>query len=131
MTSRRRDAETWGRRAEAMAAFYLRLKGYRIIGRRIRTPLGEIDLIARRGKVLAIIEVKARKDLEGGLAAIGARQRQRLLRAALFHIARNPALSALSLRFDAMIMRPCRLPRHIAGAFDHDGMSSMRRSGGL
>ena len=62
--------EAWGRWAESLAAWSLRLRGYRIVARRFRTPLGEIDLIAQRGRLVAFVEVKARTDLEQALVAL-------------------------------------------------------------
>ena len=67
-SERRQGAERLGRRAESIAAWYLRLKGYRILARRYRTPLGEIDLVAKRGQTLAFVEVKARTSQEQGSA---------------------------------------------------------------
>jgi putative endonuclease len=72
--------EAWGRWAESVAAWSLRLRGYRIVARRFRTPLGEIDLIARRGRLVAFVEVKARGDLEQALVALSLKQRQRTAR---------------------------------------------------
>jgi len=66
MTDDRRRREGWGRKAESLAAFALRLKGYRVLARRLRTPAGEIDLIVRRGATIAFVEVKARADPWGG-----------------------------------------------------------------
>ena len=62
----RRTAYLFGQKAETLAALWLRLKGYRILARRFRAPPGEIDLVARRGRVLALVEVKARADLAAG-----------------------------------------------------------------
>jgi putative endonuclease len=81
-----------GRRAEVVAALWLMAKGYRILGFRLATPLGEIDLLAQRGGVLAVVEVKSRTSLEAALEAVTYEQRERLRRAGA-HIAahRRPA----------------------------------------
>ena len=117
----RRRAEGWGRRAEDFCAFVLRAKGYRILARRFRCPAGEIDIVARRGGVLAIVEVKARPTVEAALEALTARQRARLERAALAYLATGTAgfvpQSDFSLRFDLMVVTPWRWPRHLANAW--------------
>ena len=113
----RRRAETWGRAAESLAAWRLRLKGYRIVARRFRTHLGEIDLIACRGRVLAMVEVKARDEEEAALAALPARQRQRIERAALTFLQQQPRFSDFALRFDLILVVPWRWPRHIIDAW--------------
>jgi len=109
--------EAWGRWAESLAAWSLRLRGYRILARRFRTPLGEIDLVARRGGLLAFVEVKARADMEQALAALGQRQRERTVRAAELFLLRRPDLAGLTLRFDLIAVRPWRLPRHLCDAW--------------
>ncbi len=114
---RRRKAVRSGRRAEALAAWWLRLKGYRIEARGFRVPAGEIDLIARRGRVLALVEVKARRSLEAAGEAIAPRQRRRIARAAEAYLQRRPALANLELRFDAVLIVPGRLPRHLPDAW--------------
>jgi putative endonuclease len=102
-----------GRRAEHLAAFWLRLKGYRVLARDYRAGVGEIDLIARRGRVLALVEVKARGGLAEAGEAIGERQQQRIARAARAFLQRHPGLGTLDLRFDAILIAPGRWPRHI------------------
>ena len=109
--------EAWGRWAEGLAAWSLRLRGYRIIARRFRTPLGEIDLIAQRGRLLAFVEVKARTDLEQALLALSPRQRQRTARAAELFLLRRPDLAGHTLRFDLVAVRPWRMPRHLVDAW--------------
>ena len=113
----RRAAERRGRGAEAAAAWLLRLKGYRILARDLRTPVGEIDLIARRGRVLALIEVKTRATRDQAAAAISPRQRQRIARAGEAFLARRPDLAALDLRFDALLLAPGRWPLHVVDAW--------------
>jgi len=114
---RRRRAERDGRLAEALAAIWLRLKGYRILARRLKTPVGEIDILARRGTVLAVVEVKARRDRSLAAEAITPRQWHRLARAAEWALAHRPEWVGLSLRFDALLLARGRLPRHVADAW--------------
>jgi putative endonuclease len=109
--------EAWGRWAESLAAWSLRLRGYRIVARRFRTPQGEIDLVARRGRLLAFVEVKARGDLPQALLALSPRQRQRHARAAELFLVRHPDLAGHTLRFDLVAVRPWRLPRHLVDAW--------------
>ncbi len=113
----RRKAYGRGRRAEALAAWWLRLKGYRILARGFRVAAGEIDLIARRGRQLALVEVKARPSLEQAGAALLPRQRERIARAAEVFLQRHPGLAGLDLRFDVVLLAPGRLPRHLANAW--------------
>ena len=79
-TARRQRAWRRGQAAEALCVAWLMLRGYRIIGRRLRTPVGEIDIAARRRQTLAIVEVKARADQRRALETISAGQRRRLVR---------------------------------------------------
>jgi putative endonuclease len=117
----RRAAEERGRRAETVAAWLLRLKGYRILARRYTTPVGEIDLIARRGGLVAFVEVKRRARLQDAAAAVTATGRRRVARAAAVWLAAHPAAAGLDLRFDVVIAAPRRLPRHLPGVFDAEG----------
>ncbi|MBA4210221.1 MAG: YraN family protein [Parvibaculum sp.] len=112
-----RAAHRLGLRAETLAALFLRLKGYRILARRLKTPAGEIDMVVRRGRSLAIIEVKARGDATGAAEALQLRQLKRLERAASHFLGRNPALASLDLRFDVVLVTPFRLPRHMKDAW--------------
>jgi len=106
-----------GRRAEAIAAVWLMLKGYRILGFRLRTPQGEIDLLAQRGKVLAIVEVKRRATLETALETVTEMQRERLRRAGRAIAARRPSLQNLSIRLDLIALAPGKLPIHTPDAW--------------
>jgi len=103
VTGRRRRAWRFGRTAEMVCAGVLRLKGYRILARDVRTPVGEIDIVARRGRVLAFVEVKARRSADG-YDVIGSRQKNRILRAAEAFMSRRPALANLDVRFDVMLV---------------------------
>lgn len=113
-----------GLAAETVAALWLMLKGYRVLGRRVRgapgSGVGEIDLIARRGRTLAFIEVKTRPALDEAAFAIGPEQRRRIARAAEAFLAARPDLRGLDIRFDAVLVAPRRLPRHWPGAWSAD-----------
>lgn len=115
--ARKRAAWRLGRRAETLCVWSLRLRGYRILARRLVTPLGEIDIVARRGQVLAMIEVKARPTIAEAAESIGPRQRQRIRRAAEAFLGTRPGLGGLAVRFDVMLLAPGRLPVHVADAW--------------
>jgi putative endonuclease len=117
VSGQRQRRERDGRLAETAAALWLMLKGYRILARRWRSPAGEIDLIARRGGTIAFIEVKRRATAEGAAEAITPRQRDRIARAAAAFLAARPALSGLDARFDAVLIAPRRIPRHLRDAW--------------
>ena len=106
-----------GRRGERLAAWWLRLKGYRILARDLRTPVGEIDIVARRGRVLALVEVKLRPRAAAALEAISPRQQQRIVRAAGAFLQRHRKLADLDLRFDTVVVVPGRWPRHVPDAW--------------
>jgi putative endonuclease len=96
----------------------LMLKGYRILGRRIRSRFGEIDLIARSPSgVLCFIEVKARETDEAAMESVRMRQQIRIGRAAELYLAQRPTLSAKGVRFDIVTVSASRLPRHLPGAW--------------
>ncbi len=116
-TGGRRRAWVRGRRAESLCALLLRLKGYRIVARGFRAPVGEIDIVARRGNVLAVVEVKVRRDEATAAEAITARQRRRISRAAALFLSARPGLASLDVRFDVMLVVPRRLPIHIMAAW--------------
>lgn len=116
----RRKAYGRGRRAERLCAWLLRLKGYRILARDYRTPVGEIDLIVRRGGIVVAVEVKARADLATALEAVRPRQRRRIERALSHFVATNSPLGELMLRFDVMVVVPRRVPSHIMDAWRPD-----------
>ena len=119
-TDRRRRAEAQGRRAERLAAWWLRLKGYRVLTRDFRVPVGEIDLVVQRGQLVAAVEVKARAKLTEALGAISPRQRQRIARALGVFLQRRPELAGCDLRFDALLIVPWRLPCHMTDAWRDD-----------
>jgi putative endonuclease len=107
-----------GLSAEARAAAYLMAKGYRILAKRFRTPYGEIDLVARRRNLIAFVEVKARATLEDAAYAVTPRQQRRIIDAAQAWLMTHPEHAEFDLRFDAMLIAPRHLPRHLLAAFD-------------
>ena len=108
----RQKAEQQGRRAEGLAALWLRLKGWRVLGRRVRTPAGEVDLIVRRGGLVAFVEVKARaSDRDADLALD--RHRLRRVAAAAEVLAPKYVRAGEDMRIDAVFVVPGRLPRHV------------------
>jgi putative endonuclease len=104
--------------AESRAAALLIAKGYRILARRWRSPAGEIDIVARRRQTLIFVEVKARADLDTAAEAVTPRQRQRIAAAAEIWLAAHPDTPFTDIRFDAMLVAPGCMPRHIPAAFD-------------
>jgi putative endonuclease len=107
-----------GLSAEARAAAFLMAKGYRILAKRFRTPYGEIDIVARRRNLLAFVEVKARASLDDAAYAVTPRQQQRIITTAQAWLMVHPEHADFDLRFDAMLIAPRRLPRHLLAAFD-------------
>ena len=107
-----------GRSAESRAAAYLMAKGYRILAKRYRTAHGEIDLVARRRNLIAFVEVKARASLDEAAYAVTPRQQQRIIDAAQGWLVAHPEHAEFELRFDAMLIAPRSLPRHVLAAFD-------------
>ena len=116
-TDVKRLDERSGRAAETVAAMLLRLKGYRVLSRRFQGRRGEVDLIARRGSVLAFVEVKRRPSIATAAESISPRQRARIAAAAEEFVAARPRLAPLGIRFDAVLVTPGKLPRHIADAW--------------
>jgi putative endonuclease len=115
----RAAAEARGRRGETAAALWLALKGYRVLDRRVRTPVGEIDLVARKGALIAFVEVKARRTREEAAFAITPAAQARIARAAQIWLARHPWAAGLALRFDLIAITPRRLPEHRRDAWRH------------
>lgn len=116
-TRRRRAAYRKGHRGEWLAALALMLKGYRVVARRFRTPLGEIDLIAKRGSLVAIVEVKARPTLKEAMEAVSPLAQRRIDAAADLWLARRPDYARLSLRYDLVAILPGRWPVHVKNIF--------------
>ena len=108
----RRRAERGGRRAEALAALWLQLKGWRILAHRARTPVGEVDLVARRGRTVAFVEVKARANWDQASLSLD-HFRLRRVAAAAEALAPRFARPGDDIRIDAVFIVPRRLPRHM------------------
>jgi putative endonuclease len=104
--------------AESRAAAFLMAKGYRILAKRFRTPHGEIDLVAKKRNLLAFIEVKARASLDEAAYAVTPRQQARIIDAAQGWLVAHPEHAEFDLRFDAILIAPRHLPRHLLAAFD-------------
>ena len=119
-TLARRRAQRRGRLAEWLCLWHLRLRGWQILARGWRCPAGEIDILARRGRVLAVIEVKSRGEFATAASALAPRQRRRITRAAEAFVLQRSELAGLDLRFDLMLVAPLRLPRHWPSAWRAD-----------
>ncbi len=117
MTDGKHRAVHFGRLAETLCALRLMLSGHTIIARDYRTKVGEIDIIARRGRTLVIVEVKGRDTLFAATLALQPTQRRRIERAAADFIARHPQYEAFDFRFDVMAVARWRWPRHLPGAW--------------
>jgi putative endonuclease len=107
-----------GLSAESRAAAFLIAKGFRILARRFRSPVGEIDIVARRRALLVFVEVKARNNLDEAAESLSSRQQRRIAAAAEAWIAVNGSDGFRDIRFDAILVAPGKLPRHIQGAFE-------------
>lgn len=115
--ARGRRAQALGVDAEEAACAVLAAEGWRVLARRLRTPAGELDVVAERDGLLAFVEVKARPDLAGAAHALSARQRGRLLAAAEIVLAENPGWGRAGVRFDVLLVDAAGRVRRIADAF--------------
>jgi putative endonuclease len=113
--SQKKRAYLKGHWGEWIAAFYLRLKGYKVLANRFQTPLGEIDLLVRKGKTVVAVEVKSRKTIEEAAWALTRFQQRRIERALLYYLARKPPPH--HYRFDVVLVAPWKWPHHIPGAW--------------
>jgi putative endonuclease len=107
-----------GLSAESRAALLLLAKGFRIAARRFKSPVGEVDIVARRRQTLAFVEVKARARYDDAVEAVTARQQARIVAAARYWLASHPDDTKCNIRFDVVLVMPGRLPHHIPAAFD-------------
>jgi putative endonuclease len=121
-TEFRKFSEGAGRRGEWWAGLFLRLQGFRIVAQRVKTPVGEIDLIARRGRLTLFVEVKSRSFSYQEGEALDAVNRRRIVRAAQFWLGRRPDAMAGETRFDVIFLAPFAWPRHLKAAFDATGL---------
>jgi putative endonuclease len=117
-TAKRSAAFRLGVSAESRAALFLAAKGYRTLAKRWKTPVGEIDLVVKRGELIAFIEVKARAKLDDAAEAVLPRQKRRIIAAAEAWLAAHPEHAGYDLRFDAVLVAPGKLPQHIVSAFE-------------
>ncbi len=106
-----------GLMAELKARSFLRSKGFRILTKRFKTPLGEIDFIAKDGKTLVFVEVKLRKTKEAAAEAIDKKNKKRVRNAAELYLQQHPEYNDFEMRFDALILAPGAWPEHIPDAF--------------
>jgi len=116
MSGRRALAEQQGRRGETFAIWWLRLQGWRILDRRVKTPRGEVDIVARRGRTVCFFEVKWRRNASEHALSIDA-YRLRRVAAAAESLASRYARSGETLRIDVLLLAPRRFPRHIVNAW--------------
>lgn len=114
---RRQEAEKRGRAAESLGCWYLRIKGWRILARRARVPGGEVDIVARRGRVLAFVEVKARASEEAAGFALD-RYRLRRVAVAAERLTARYMREGDDVRIDALFIVPGKLPRHLANVWE-------------
>jgi putative endonuclease len=116
----REDAERLGRRAETVALWFLRLKGYRLLARRFKSRMGEVDLIMRKGATTAFIEVKARATVNDAVLSVTAHQSRRIAAACSAWMARDPKTASGICRFDIVAVPATFWPIHIENAFYGD-----------
>ena len=116
-SAKRRRAYRRGHMAEWLAALALMVKGYRIVARRFKTRAGEVDLIARKGDLVALVEVKARADEMAAIDAVSATAARRIEAAGDIWLSRQRDAARLSIRHDIVAVVPLRWPRHFPGAF--------------
>ena len=114
---KRLGCEARGRRADFIASLLLLSKLYRVLGRRIKTPLGELDLVALGPRGVCFVEVKARGLENEAAEAVSMRQRERIIRASALYLGARPGLRHRCVRFDAILVMPHRLPRHLKDAW--------------
>jgi len=117
-SAKRKRAEKLGRRAEFFAGLFLRAKFFSILQKRYKTPIGEIDIIARRGDLLIFVEIKLRRKKSAIAEALQAVNRRRIVGAAKHYLAKNPHLAEKNMRFDVIFLAPFVIPVHLKGAFE-------------
>jgi putative endonuclease len=119
----RRRRFTVGLHAETIAAFYLRAKGYRVLSRRFKTPVGELDIVAARGRRLAFVEVKRRATFDEAANSVTLKAQRRIIRAAQLWLGRWPKYQSHDPCFDVIVLTPRSWPKHLEDAFGvPDGM---------
>jgi putative endonuclease len=113
----RQKAWRFGQLGETIACWMLRLKGYRILATRFKVPVGEVDIIAKRGDLLVFVEVKSRRARGPVEQPVSPKQQKRITRAARAYVQHNQALAGHDMRFDLILVRRWALPLHIMGAW--------------
>ncbi len=113
---KKQEREEKGRCAEKWAALFLRLKGYKILKHRYQNPLGEIDLILQKGKLIVFCEVKARQSLNKGLEALAPYQQKRIIKGARCFQTKYPQFQSYDFRFDYIIVHGWRC-HHLKNAW--------------
>ncbi|MEM1378185.1 MAG: YraN family protein [Pseudomonadota bacterium] len=116
-TDKRKRAEKLGRRAEWFAEIALLVRGYRVVARRFKTKAGEVDLIARRGTLIVMVEVKARQTLEAAHDAVTHTALRRIEAAGDIWLSRQPDFAKLSVRYDLIAVLPRRWPIHVPSIY--------------
>jgi putative endonuclease len=116
--ARRQAAFRLGVSAEGRAALLLAAKGYRELARRWKSPVGEVDLVVRRGRMIVFVEVKARPRIDDAAWSVLPRQQRRIVAAAEAWLAAHPEHAGYDIRFDAILVAPGRLPQHLVAAFE-------------
>ncbi len=116
--SKRKQTYEAGLFAEFLAKIMLRLKGYRVIEQRYKTPVGEIDLIVKRGRHISFVEVKYRQTLEEAAFSISDHQKKRISKTANLWLAIDSNLAYDSLSFDVILFAPWKFPTHMKNAFE-------------
>jgi len=124
VTAERQRREQRGRDAEAKAAAFLRDQGFALLAERLRTPSGEIDLIAYNEPVLALVEVKARASVGRGLFSLSARQASRIAAAGAYFLADHPEYAEALVSLDLIVITPDGPPQHFPNAWQQDGDDS-------
>ena len=114
----RQEAERRGHRGEWLAAWYLRLKGYRILAKRFKTSRGQVDIIARRKDLIVMVEVKARPTVLEAMDAVTATAQRRIEAAGDIWLARQKDFARLSVRYDLIAILPRKWPVHVERLFD-------------
>lgn len=120
MGNDRRKSEENGRTAELIALWSLRLRGWRLLARRYKTGVGEVDLIMRKGEVTAFIEVKTRQSIDAAVESVSPRQARRIAAAARQFMAEDRKAALQACRFDIVAVSPYHWPQHIKNAFEGD-----------
>lgn len=117
MKNKKLQAYKRGHAAEKLAALYLQLRGYKILKTRYKTPMGEIDLVARKGNALVMVEVKRRREMNTAIEAVTPKNQYRVGQAARYFLSAHPALAGLDLRFDIIVMGVPFYWRHLDNAW--------------